>query len=78
MFFFQWVTDSGNQADRDTRTNTQDAIQASVEDILGLKTTESPSISLFAAVNLLFPGQKVISNATFYSPGEVEMYFSKP
>lgn len=47
-----------------------------MQNALSFKLTESPSISLFAAVNLLFPGSKVVESdeRAFYSPGPIILY----
>ena len=57
--------------DLDIRDDTVRKVKTAAQNVLAVKFTESPSVSLFTAVNLLFPGMKVISNATFFSPGMV-------
>jgi hypothetical protein len=48
------------------RENIERRIRMAMENKLGFTVTQSPSVSLFAAVNLLFPGEFLLIRSQSY------------
>lgn len=72
-FIFPQQSTPDDQRAKDDMTS---RIQEAMQRILSFSLTESESISLFAAVNLLFPGAKIMSTPqdALFTPGPIVMY----